>query len=598
MSDDCARSLSAVQGGAGGGGAAGRLRFLPLLCWLLLGTLSAPAALAAPNVAGWPPDEALRRGEQLYREGLLPSGKPLRGTVQDDIPVSGKMFSCQSCHLRSGLGSLEGEVLTLPTHAAALFAPVTAAPPPAAGAVAPPVSGGRHGPLRRTATAGNAPPSPVARPAYSDETLAYAIRNGVDSAGRELAAVMPRYQLDEQEMALLLFYLKHLSAQHSPGVTNTTLHLATVVSSDLPARQREALLATLQAHVAARNGLERPEQRGGRVNMYAAWEASPDYRRTQLHVWEVRGEQAGWEAQLEKFSRETPVFALLGGLVTGGWGPIHAFCERNRIPSLFPLTDQPVLSDNDWYTLYFSRGHRQEGEAVARHLRPRREGDSVPRILQLFRDDPAGRALAEGFAASWAGFGLPAPEHRLLPPGPLTEATRELLRRDAAGATVLLWLGPEALPLLEEWTAAPPAAVFLAAGQFDGRLPAVSDAARPFTWLTWPWRWPHEAKRINQGVLEWLRLHQVPVLDLAVQSRVHYLAGQLYGALMEMQGNYYRDYLLDQFDMLNDQLTASATYPRLSFGPGQRYAAKGCYIVQLSAGPAPQLLFRSEWQAP
>ncbi|MDA8240180.1 MAG: hypothetical protein M0Z67_07390 [Nitrospiraceae bacterium] len=31
-------------------------------------------------------------------------------------------------------------------------------------------------------------------------------------------------------------------------------------------------------------------------------------------------------------------------------------------------------------------------------------------------------------------------------------------------------------------------------------------------------------------------------------------------------------------------------YPRFSFGPGQRYGSKGCYIVQLARGPKPELI--------
>jgi hypothetical protein len=36
-------------------------------------------------------------------------------------------------------------------------------------------------------------------------------------------------------------------------------------------------------------------------------------------------------------------------------------------------------------------------------------------------------------------------------------------------------------------------------------------------------------------------------------------------------------------------------YERLSFGPAQRYASKGCYVLQLGKGPEPELLRKSDW---
>ena len=63
--------------------------------------------------------------------------------------------------------------------------------------------------------------------------------------------------------------------------------------------------------------------------------------------------------------------------------------------------------------------------------------------------------------------------------------------------------------------------------------------------------------------------------------------------MMHVRRNYYRDYLFDVIGMFAD--TASIDYERLSFGPGQRYMSKGCYIVQLSAGPKSELIKKSDW---
>jgi len=63
--------------------------------------------------------------------------------------------------------------------------------------------------------------------------------------------------------------------------------------------------------------------------------------------------------------------------------------------------------------------------------------------------------------------------------------------------------------------------------------------------------------------------------------------------LNPIHGNLYRDHLLDIMSMQMDLTVRD--YERLGFGPGQRYASKGCHIIQLGPGTNPALLLRSEW---
>ncbi|MBP2690123.1 MAG: transporter substrate-binding lipoprotein, partial [Deltaproteobacteria bacterium] len=65
-----------------------------------------------------------------------------------------------------------------------------------------------------------------------------------------------------------------------------------------------------------------------------------------------------------------------------------------------------------------------------------------------------------------------------------------------------------------------------------------------------------------------------------------------------LESNYFRDYMFDIIDasMINWNMPAVApTFERISFGPGQRYASKGCYIVQLSKGDRPELVRKTDW---
>ena len=145
-------------------------------------------------------EEKLVLGERMYREGILPNGEPIQAIVSADVPVDGRMFTCVNCHQRSGLGSEEGSIITWPINGKELYTP------------------------RRRTGAWNADkqkqgpgvtqrwslPSQYqaadARPAYTDETLAQLLREGVAPDGRILERGMPRYQINDSDMTVLTHY--------------------------------------------------------------------------------------------------------------------------------------------------------------------------------------------------------------------------------------------------------------------------------------------------------------------------------------------------------------------------------------------------------
>lgn len=564
-----------------------RLSVLVCVLVAVLGLLPVTGRLHAADqeagVAGLPAAEALRLGERMYREGILPSGQPMTAIVQGDIPVDGTMFSCQSCHLKSGMGAVEGTVVTLPTNATELFKPFTFS----AEETRPPWQ--KMGQSIRWS---------IRRPAYTDATLARVICTGVDPSGRELAQTMPRYDLEERDLAILINYLHHLSAHPSPGVDGTTLRFATVVGKGVSARDRQAMLGVLQANFDYHNAqLRRQEERAKRGPFYRK-KLTTAYRRFALDVWELQGPPGTWNRQLEEYNRKQPVFALVGGLVDGPWRPIHEFCERQRIPSVFPITDFPVISDSDWYTLYFSKGYYQEGEAAARFLRGEGAAPKDLAVVQVFRDTAKGRALARGFEQTWQLLEQAPPQNVTLTADQQPGADFwQALARQHSGAVFLLWLPPADLAGLKAWagSADPPEKLFLSYGMLGDATYALPEAIRGVTYLTYPYLLPQDSGKRARVIKAWLKFRDIPLTDFSIQAKM-YAAGWMLGdAVKMMSSDYYRDYFLDSFDMMNDEDYAIAMYPLLSFGPGQRYASKGCYIVQLGEGAPPGLIPRSGW---
>jgi hypothetical protein len=458
-------------------------------------------------------------------------------------------------------------------------------------------------PLRRKPRSPRSPPEPdLVRPAYTDATLARALREGIDPSGRSLNAAMPRYLLDDRDMTILVRYLKSLSAERSPGVTDTTLRFATVVTEGVEPVDRDAMLATLEAHVKDRNAEPRRQEasaQGGAIfvkPMYAGY-AGP--LRLELARWELRGPPQNWRGQLDALYRARPVFGLLGGMAAGEWRPIHEFCEEEGIPCLLPITELPVVSGTDWNTLYFSKGVYQEGEAAARYLRSMPELPLEAPVIQVLRDTPEGRALSRGFEEAWRTSGRPQPKRKVLGPAEeLTAAALETVPGAGRDGVALLWLGSEDMSALWKLLAASPPSprmVFVSSGLLGGALPSIPEQARSLTYITYPGPLPEEQARRMAAVEGWLTARDIPLTRPAVQSRAYFSGWMLSAALARMRDNFYRDYLLDAMDMMIDQTFAIAPYERVSFGPGQRYASKGCYVVQLGPGPQPDLLKRSEW---
>ena len=526
-----------------------------------------PNSFGEPLKPSLSPEEKLRLGERMYREGVLPSGEPMQAFVKGDVPVPGTAFTCVSCHLRSGLGSFEGGVYTPATNGAKLF-----------------------NPLQLTYVRFD-------RPAYTDKTLADAIRGGVDPRGRVLDYVMPRYLLDDEDMAIMIFYLKSLSSQFSPGISETNLHLATVMTDDVSQKDRDAMFVSLLGIIGSRNQYARLKSRQSVLGKGQLVLMSDDMMNSfdqiiSLSPWLLKGPPETWRSQLEEYNRKEPVFALIGGITKGEWKPIHQFSEDNHIPCLFPNTDFPVISRTDWYTLYLSKGYYQEGEAAAHYLNNKGELLKGGPIVQIVRDSREGRALSMGFQETWRDLGHEALVTLILKPGEkLTKDVKQLLAKDKPGA-VVLWDGSAAPSELETLATVKnrPEMVFVSSSYLGKDLWSLKEQVRDFTYITYPFRLPPSPTEMINPSDPWYYLKG----NTTKEANQAYIISQVFNmAIMDMRRNYYRDNFLDVIGMIPD--TEVPLYEHISFGPGQRYVSKGCYIVQLSKGEKPVLIRKSDW---
>lgn len=529
--------------------------------------------------------EIIRLGERMYRDGILPSGKAMEAFIRGDVEVDSTAFSCASCHLRAGLGSVEGGVVTPPTTGNKLYQPYRR--PPSLNDI--PDQSGR---IIYAKTV-------LERPAYTRETLAKALRFGIDPAGQTFNDVMPRYPLTERDMTILILYLEQLSAEPSPGASSAEYRFATIISDDVSESDRQALLRPLQDIIAQKN------QQLALYNDFLKFGYQPtvdmkySFRGASLDIWELRGPPQSWPGQLAAYYAKNKVFAVLGGISKSDWQPVHDFCEAQRLPCLFPITGFPVIDSPGWYTYYFDKGYAQEGEAVARYLNRLETLPAAAPIVQVVEDTPASKALAAGFQRLWSELEQPPVVTITLSPAQIDDQAQlaTLLARHKPEA-LLLWGGSATVAKIPQILAmgGAPKMIFVSSGYLGGELLALPDATRDRVYITYPYRLTPYVGPKTGGLDSRIaiRASYRDLGDPRIASRtINVLQQSIFPSLGLLYDNLQRDNLLDIMGMQMDLIVKD--YERLSFGPGQRFASKGCFIIQLGAGASPELIPRSEW---
>jgi len=543
-----------------------------LACIVALG-----AALAAPRA---PAAGAAPAGESIYRQGLAASGEPLHAERDGGAPVAAAAAACVNCHQRSGLGAREGRSVVPPITGRYLYRPL------------PKDGDDRDIPFVEGMRGDRAP--------YTDATLARAIRDGVDPHGRRLSYLMPNYALGDADMAALIGYLKQLDQRRVPGVTDSTLHFATIVTPDADPTERRGMLDVLRHFFEDRNARQMvpaPRMLTSSKTSYAR-AMFMVHRRWELHVWELTGPASGWQAQLEQRLAREPVFAVISGLGGPNWEPVHAFCERAALPCLFPNVEVPVDRPHDFYNVYFSKGLLLEAELIADAIVRGAGADAPLRLRQVYRAGDSGEAGAAALRAALERRG-----RTVVPAGQAIarDAPRADVARAAGGAsdaeTLVLWLRPADLAALP---APPPdAARVYASGVMGGLERAPLPAAwKARTHLAYPFDLP-EARRVRVDfALGWFSIRHIPLVAERVQVDTYLACGLLSETLGHMVDTFVRDYLVERTQAQLEHRLVTGYYPRLALASEQRFASKGGYLVTWADAAGTRLRADGGWTVP
>jgi hypothetical protein len=344
---------------------------------------------------------------------------------------------------------------------------------------------------------------------------------------------MPHYPLSDAELDAVVAYLKTLTTDPSPGVTDKEIHFATLVGDGVDPATRKAFLDVFAHFLAVKNTETRHEgHRAAHAPWNKKWIFEP-YRKWVLHVWDLHGPPETWPAQLKKHYADEPVFAVLSGIAPGPWQPVHTFYEDNEIPCLFPVTDLPVIEDGDFYSVYFTRGMALEADAVARHLAD--DGLLSRPVTQVFRpEDPRSAAAAARFRRQVATLGGSVREAEIRDSAAPSPGFWSSVAADKDRGALVVWLGADDLARL--WaSAAPdaPARVYVSASLTEINATQVPSTLREELFVVVPHELPDRLPRLLARSTGWFKAKRIYAPDAQeVQGDVYFTLKMTLGALI------------------------------------------------------------------
>jgi hypothetical protein len=530
-------------------------------------------------------------GRTLYWSGLNENGEPVSAVAEGDIEFSGTQFSCVSCHRPSGFGSSEGGHYVPPISGPRVFNPSEA-----------------DRVERFKEMFQESQPSsfwaqlrePRLRPAYDEKTLARALRDGIDPNGERLNSVMPRYKIGDRDMANLIAFVRTLSVTIDAGVDADTIHFATVVTEDTDQEARAAMLDTIDLFFKWMNtdtegDLQHPAFSPGYRSTFL-----DAYRRWELHVWLLTGTPETWPAQLESYVQKQPVFAVLSGLVNGPWERIGNFCDRRRLPCLFPNSDLPRLTDLEYgYSIYFSGGLALEAKALAAYLA---KLPQTPRsIKQIWRNDPYGEIPAAAFSTAIAELlsetEIDGDSYRDDSEMAAALATRQ---GESASDVLVIWPGKEPTADLKVVARIPsgPQLVTLPSHALEPAKKLLDAEAPRRIIFTHPYELPTNYHPRKFRVRAWMHSRRLKVSHSRLQYQTYYALTLAQFGLQHMLNDFHRDYFIELVEHEAENRLNPGTHPTLALGPGQRLASKGAYIVAINEGAKGGYKALSKWIVP
>jgi hypothetical protein len=414
------------------------------------------------------------------------------------------------------------------------------------------------------------------RPAYDIESLATVLRDGITPSGRKIDRLMPRFHLSDEEVRSLAAYLGSLSTGPSPGVDDTTIRFATVVTDNSSEQERNAVLAVLNRFAEEKSRQTRLESK--------RWDrgTTPESRLHTVHrdwildVWELTGQESGWGEQLKVYYERNPVFAIIGGLLPESPGLLARFCEQNAIPCVLPSTRNPESSEGDLYSLYYSRGLGLEADLIATDLKELQ----FDILVQVYCEASAARA-ADRLETDLTGRAIDVRRLAFDCDDETPIDKLQGLLEEPRGSVIVYWLDKAHLS-----NGALPSGVrvYLSSTLIGDEIEPLPQPVSDSIYLVHPYRLPGTLDPAFRRMDAWTRTRNIEIRYPRLQGEAFFAAMLMSEIVKHLDKYYIREYVLDLLGHAQGMVLYLPYYSRPIFGPGQRYLNKGGYVLPVVEG--------------
>jgi ABC-type branched-subunit amino acid transport system substrate-binding protein len=485
---------------------------------------------AADSVSQNPLTPEERRGKQIYSRGTSASGEAIVASLGEaSLEVPANVMACANCHGAYGHGKSEGGIRPSNLTWESLTTPSTA---------------------NRI------------HPPYTQASLEVAITQGKDPAGNKLRSAMPRFQIGTGDLADLIAYLKQLSRDRDPGISDNKIVLGTILPKGSLAAMGQSIKAVLEAYFNELNS------QGGVYN-----------RSFELKVVETADTPAATRAAVDRFLKDEQVFALLAAFIPGSEKEIVTLMDQQEVPLIGPLTLYPQTGVPLNRQVFYLLSGICEQARVLVDFATNQAGPKNPGIAVVYPRNDLNATVVEAIRNQSKKEGLSAPQTYDYLAGRFDAAEfSKQLKQTNRDVVFFLGSGAEALSFMREaeklsWFPSiyGPAA---GAGSAVFEAPAGFDRKVFFSFPTSPVDQSVEGTKEFRALAE---KYKFPTQNTAVQISTYTAASVLVEGLKRAGKDLGREQLVQALEGLNEYQTGLT--PAITYGPNRRIGALGAYVV-------------------